>query len=293
MSSRRHPLLYLMLALMVGLWSANFIVAKIALREFPAVLLAGLRVGLAGLMILPVYRWQTRASGETWTREEAPLLVALGLCGAALNQLCFVLGLSRTSVAHASIIMGLTPIVVLGLAVAMKLERLTGRKLTGMLAALGGIAILKAFETAGSGPTWLGDLLVFLAALTFSVFAAFGKKLVARHSSITVNTFGYVGGGVFMAPLVVWHGWDFAFGQVSAGGWLSLIYMALFPSLVCYLIFYYALTHIPASRVSALSYFQPLLATLMAVSLLGERLTGSVVAGGAVILAGVWLAERG
>jgi drug/metabolite transporter (DMT)-like permease len=189
--------------------------------------------------------------------------------------------------------MGLTPIVVLGLAVAMKLERLTARKLIGMLAALGGIAILKAFETAGSGPTWLGDLLVFLAAVTFSVFAAFGKKLVARHSSITVNTFGYVGGAVFMAPVILWQGWDFAFAEVSATAWLSLVYMALFPSLICYLIFYYALTHIPASRVSALSYFQPLLATLMAVSLLGERLTGSVVAGGAVILAGVWLAERG
>ena len=293
MTSRRHPLLYLLLALMVGLWSANFIIAKIALREIPAVLLAGLRVGLAGLMILPVYHWRTRASGKTWTREEAPLLVGLGLCGAALNQLCFVLGLSRTSVAHAAIIIGLTPIVVLGLAVSMKLERLTARKLTGMLTALAGIGILKAFETAGSGPTWLGDFLVFLAALTFAVFTAFGKKITLRHSSITVNTFGYVGGAVFMAPLVVWQGWSFPFAQVSAMAWLSVVYMALFPSLICYLIFYYALSHIPASRVSALSYFQPLLATLMAVALLGERLTASVVAGGAVILAGVWLAERG
>jgi drug/metabolite transporter (DMT)-like permease len=196
-------------------------------------------------------------------------------------------------VAHASLIMGVTPIVVLGLAVSMKLERLTSRKLTGMLVALAGIGILKAFETAGSGPTWLGDFLVFLAALTFSVFAAFGKKITARHSSITVNTFGYVGGAVFMAPLVIWQGWSFPFAQVSATAWLSVVYMALFPSLICYLIFYHAMSHIPVSRVSALSYFQPLLATLMAVSVLGERLTGSVVAGGAVILAGVWLAERG
>ncbi len=278
---------------MVGLWSANFVIAKIALREIPAVLLAGLRVALAGLMILPVYHWRTRITGATWTRAEVPLLVALGLCGAALNQLCFVLGLSRTSVAHASLIMGATPIVVLGLAVSMKLERFTARKLTGMLVALAGIGILKAFEPAGSGPTWLGDFLTFLAAVTFSVFAAFGKKVTARHSSITVNTFGYVGGAVFMTPLVIWQGWDFPFSQVSAMGWLSVVYMALFPSLVCYLIFYYAMSHIPVSRVSALSYFQPLLATLMAVSVLGERLTASVVAGGVVILAGVWLAERG
>lgn len=293
MTSRRHPFLYLLLALMIGLWSANFVIAKIALREFPPVLLAGLRVALAGLMILPVYRWQTRASGRTWTRRDAPPLIALGLCGAALNQLLFVLGISRTSVAHGAILVGLTPMLVLGLAVFMKLERLTPRKVAGMLVALAGTAILKAFEPAGSGPTWLGDFLVFLSNLTFAVFAVFGKRVTARHSSITVNTFGYVCGALAMAPLTLWQGWSFPFAQVSAAAWLSVFYMALFPSLVCYLIFYHALIYIPASRVSALSYLQPLLATLMAVSLLGERVTGSVVAGGVVILAGVWLAERG
>lgn len=293
MSGRRHPLLYVLLALMVGLWSANFVVAKVALRDFPPVLLAGLRVALAGLMILPVYRWQKQAARETWTRRDVPLLAALGLCGAALNQLFYVLGLNRTSVAHAALLIGLTPILVLGLTVQMKLERFTARKVAGMVIALGGIAILKAFETEGSGATWLGDFLIFLSVVVFAVFAAFGKRAAARHSSITVNTFGYVGGALLMAPIVLWQSWSFPYAQVTAAGWLSLFYMALFPSLVCYLIFYHALSHIPASRVSALSYLQPLLATLMAVTLLGERVTGSVVAGGAVILAGVWLAERG
>jgi drug/metabolite transporter (DMT)-like permease len=69
--------------------------------------------------------------------------------------------------------------------------------------------------------------------------------------------------------------------------------MALFPSLVCYLIYYYALKFIAASRVSAFSYLQPLLATVMAVMVLGEEVTGGLAAGGALILSGVFVAERG
>ena len=69
--------------------------------------------------------------------------------------------------------------------------------------------------------------------------------------------------------------------------------MALFPSVVAYLIYYHALAHMTASRVSAFSYLQPVFASLMGLFILGESLGAPVIAGGAVILAGVYLAERG
>jgi drug/metabolite transporter (DMT)-like permease len=69
--------------------------------------------------------------------------------------------------------------------------------------------------------------------------------------------------------------------------------MAIFPSVICYLIYYYALKQIPASRVAALAYLQPVLATVLGVLLLGEHVTVPLVAGGVVIFAGVYLTERG
>jgi drug/metabolite transporter (DMT)-like permease len=108
-----------------------------------------------------------------------------------------------------------------------------------------------------------------------------------------VNTVAYLGGAAAMAPLTLSLAAGFPFGTVTARGWASLLYMALFPSMVCYLIYYYALTHIPASRLSAFSYLQPLLATLLALALLGERISGGLAAGGALVLAGVYLTERG
>ncbi|MEO7651452.1 MAG: DMT family transporter, partial [Bryobacteraceae bacterium] len=100
-------------------------------------------------------------------------------------------------------------------------------------------------------------------------------------------------GALGLAPMTLWQARGFAFDKVDAAGWASLAYMALFPSVVCYLIYYYALKFIPASRVSAFSYLQPAVATLMAAVTLGERITMPLVAGGAVIFAGVYLTERG
>lgn len=291
-----HFALYALLSCMVMLWSGNFIVGKLALREFPPLLLSGLRVALAGAFIFPVYWWQGRRAPERWSRGDLPMLIGLGLFGVALNQLFFVLGLSRTSVAHSAIIISVTPILVLLIAASLKLERLTARKLAGMSMALGGVAALKLFQTeprGSGGPTALGDFFILMAALTFALFTAFGKRVAARHSSVTVNTFAYVGGALALAPLTLWQATRFSFAQVSFGAWVCVVYMALFPSVICYLIYYYALSHIAASRVSAFAYLQPLIATALAVTLLGESITVPLAAAGAIIFAGVYLTERG
>jgi drug/metabolite transporter (DMT)-like permease len=68
--------------------------------------------------------------------------------------------------------------------------------------------------------------------------------------------------------------------------------MAIFPAVLSTLIFYYALTYIPASRVSAVLYLQPLVATLLAIPTLGEPVTWALAFGGILVLSGVYLTER-
>jgi len=291
--------LYALIFLMVAFWSGNYIAGKIALREFSPLLLAGLRIGFAGLMILPVYVWERAARRPARPPQARSLphiiqLLILGLFGVTLNQVFFVVGLSRTSVAHAAILIGLTPIQVLIIARLRGLEQITARKAVGMGIALAGVGVLKAFEReAAAGATWTGDFVVLLAGLCFALFTVFGKEVTRQYSTITMNTYAYVGGAVALLPLTLWEAARQPLSHVSAGAWLAAIYMALFPSVIAYLIYYHALAHMTASRVSAFSYLQPVFASIMGVAILGEHLGTPVIAGGAVILAGVYLAERG
>jgi drug/metabolite transporter (DMT)-like permease len=296
-SGRRRPsdaLLYTLIGFMVSFWSLNFIVGKVALREFPPLLLSGLRTAVAGAMILPVYWWDARRNpgAARWRRRDVPLLLLLAMFGVALNQLFFTLGLWRTSVAHAAILMGMTPVLVVLLAGMAGLERITSAKILGMGVALCGVAVLTVSRSRGAPTSIPGDLFIFLASLAFAVFAVLGKRVTERHGSITVSTFAYVGGALMLAPVTLWQSAEFSYRSVSAAGWVTLLYMAAFPSVVCYLIFYYALTYIPASRVSAFSYLQPLTATVLAIPLLGEPVTLTLAAGGALVFAGVYVTER-
>lgn len=286
--------LYSLIALMVFFWAMNFLIGKVALREFPPLFLAGMRVSLAGALILPVYLLMRRRDPTrmSWSRSELPRFLFLALMGVAVNQLSFVVGLNYTSVAHSSILMAQTPLFVLLLAAITGQERITAKRVAGMVTAIGGVAVLTATPAKASGAGLLGDAWIVMAALSFALFTVFGKQITARHGSVTVNMFAYVGGAILLSPATLWYARDFSFAQVSVKGWLSFVYMAVFPSLVCYLIFYYALTYIPASRVSVFSYLQPLLATSAAALLLGEPITAGLVIGGALVLAGVFIAER-
>ena len=289
--------LYTLMSVMVLLWSANFIIGKVALREFPPFLLGALRIGLAGIFLAPAFWWKTRG-GLLRPQADLVLLASLAACNVG-NQLLFLIGLQRTTVAHSALIIGVGPIFVLLIAAAVGLERITVRKTAGMILALGGVAALayestaKSAATAPTGATLAGDAITALACTLFSLFAVYGKRAAERYGTVVFNGFAYVSGAALLAPVVLWQGREFPFAQVSAAAWSSLVYMALFPSVICYLIYYYALTHISASRVSAFIYLEPVIATLMGVAFLGEQITGTLVAGGTVIFTGVYLTERG
>lgn len=287
------PLLYALLLLMIVGWAGNYVAAKIALQSLPAVLLYGLRISMAGVLMVPVYLWYRRRNPPTWTLRDLPLMVAIGIFGVSLNQFLFVVGLSRTSVAHAAIFANLSPFLVLLLAGASGLEKFTARKLVGVAVALAGVILLRAVDARPGGEaTLLGDFITFLGSLAFAIFTVLGKPTAKRHGSIAVNTVAYVGGALLMAPVTVWQAARFPLAAVPWSAWLSVFYMALGPSVICYLIYYYALAHMEASRLSAYNYLLPAMATLLGVWTLGEHITPWTVVSGVVIFGGIYMVER-
>ena len=287
--------LYSLVGVMILLWALNFIVAKIALREFPPLLAGSLRFVLAAAVVVPAYLWnrRTRIGPKHDFRARLRLLM-LGCGGVGLNQMFFILGINSTSVAHASLLLTLTPVWVLTMSAIAGHEQFTLRKLGGLAIAASGVGLLQAAPgKAASAASPLGDLFILLSSITFAVFIVAGKSATQRFGSLTVNTYAFTGSSLVISSLVAWRYSAFAYAAVSATAWMSVVYMAIFPSLVCYLIFYYALAHMPATRISYFSYLQPLVATALAAPLLGEPLTASLAGGGLLIVCGVFLAERG
>jgi drug/metabolite transporter (DMT)-like permease len=289
-----HLILYSLVFVMVLCWSGNYVAAKIVFREIPAMLAMALRTIVAAILMAGIYWRRPRGEESIWSRREMGILIALGLFGMVMNQFFWTLGVARTTVVHSSMIMATTPIFVLLMAGLMGLEPITFPKVSGIAMAMAGVAMLQVFRPKDSpkSATLLGDFLVLLCALALAGMTAFGKRYRPRSGGIAVNAVGYILGAILLLPSFWFSSRGFDFGKVTASAWAGVVYMGAISSVTGYLIYYWALARMPASRMAAFQYLQPVFASLMAVVMLGEELTGTAIAAGGIIFAGVYVTER-
>jgi drug/metabolite transporter (DMT)-like permease len=276
---------------MVLCWSLNFIIGKITLRHIDVFTLTPFRIILAGLILLLVYF--TTPGRKRFHRQDFWTFFALGLFGVAMNQGFFTLGLNYTTAGHSSLIIAVSPILVLLIAWAMNQEALTAPKMLGMVVSFVGVTLLATEQGLHlrSG-NLLGDLITVGGDIGFAIYAVVGKKVAKRYDSLSMNTFNTLAASILLLPLAIRQGARLDWGAVGWVGWAGMFYMAAFSSVVGYLIFYWALRYMAASRLSAFSYIQPVVVNILGIALLGEHLTARLLAGGALILFGVYVTER-
>jgi drug/metabolite transporter (DMT)-like permease len=176
----------------------------------------------------------------------------------------------------------------------MKLEALTTAKILGMAIAFAGVAILEAENGLDlrRSPTLTGDLLTLVGTTSFSIYVVLSKKVARKYDSIAMNAFNFFAGAAVLLPVAIWSGIHFDWGSVGWAAWMGLVYMAAISSVAAYTLFYWVLRYMEASRVAAVNYFQPVGAIVVAAAFLGEIPTRHLFLGGALILLGVYLAER-
>ena len=285
--------MHLLMLVVTVCWASNIIAGKEALTGFGALALAQLRVLGAAI----IYAIWFLASGRMRRLQLSPrkwlFLVAMAASGIALNQLTFIGGMARTTVAHTGLIVALGPMMVLVIAVVIRLEALTAWKFAGMMIAFAGVGILTADKAGqGSAAHWAGDLILLASTLVFAIYTILMKEVANQFDALTLNTLTFVLGAIMLLPFcahaVVVTNW----AALSPRAWWGLGFMVVFGSVISYLLFAYVLTELAASRVAAFNYLQPVIASGLGIWLLSERLTSKVLIGGGLILAGVYLTER-
>jgi drug/metabolite transporter (DMT)-like permease len=289
----RHPVvLYTLILLMVVGWSFNFIIGKITLRYMNPYALTSFRIVLSGILMLPIYFARPRRS--RLNRKDLWNFAVLGFWGVVINRGLFIVGLDYTTAGHSALIVATGPILVLILAHAHKLEKVTRAKIAGMTICFAGVAILVAGEELHRhAGTWIGDLIALGGTFGFALYTVLAKKVARQYDTISMNTFCNLAGAVFLLPMSVREAVRLDWRAVGTVGWLGLAYTVLISSVAAYLIFFWALAHLPASRLAVFTYLEPPLAALLAVVLLGESASRVLLIGGGLILAGVYWVEFG
>jgi drug/metabolite transporter (DMT)-like permease len=277
------------LTLIQVFFGVHYLAGKIVLAQIPARAWAPLRVAGAAVLLvglaLALRRRFPRAPGDL------ALLAVFSLFGVAINQVCFVEGLSRTTATHSAIINTLIPAWTLLFAVLLGRESLTRLKAVSLALAVAGVCLVIRPERASfSSATFVGDLLTMANSMSYSFFLVVSKRLMHRVDALAATALMFVFGTV---PIALFGGSAVAaldFASVSPAVWAWGAFIVLFPTAGAYVLISWTLARAEASLVALFVYMQPVIAAFLGIVFQNETLTARTVAGALLIFAGVYFA---
>jgi drug/metabolite transporter (DMT)-like permease len=283
------------------LFGLNGPVAKVALASG----LSSLRLTEArcagaaiGLMLIVVIR---SPNSLRVARRDLLRLAVFGVVGVALVQLFYFLAIHRLQIGIALLIQYLGPLLVAIWTRTVGRERVRARIWVALALSLTGLALMVQLWNGGS-LNGLGVTYALIAAVIFAAYLLLAEREVARRDSISLMAWGFVFATVFWTVVQPW--WSFPahrVGQtVSLEGrlaawhlpvWALVLWVIVLGSIVPFTLFVGAMRHLSATRVGIAAMLEPVVATIVAWAWLRESLSAAQLAGAAVVLAGILLAQ--
>ena len=231
---------------------------------------------------------------EKIAKEDFPRIVAAALFGVALNMLTFFKGLSYTSPIMGAVLMVTTPMIVLILSAIIMKERMQKRKIFGiMLGLTGTITLILYGKSMVNAPNaTLGNLLVFINAVSYGFYLIIVKKLMDKYNAFTFVKWIYTFGFIMVLPF----GWN----EFQAIDWAivpstifwKIGFVVIFSTFLTYLLNLVSMRELKPTTVAAFIYLQPLFATIFAVSLGKDDLSLVKLLSAVLIFTGVYLVTQ-
>lgn len=203
---------------------------------------------------------------EKVERKDLFLLAASGLFGVTVNQLCFFHGLNLSSSINSGIIMTVNPILVVILSFFLLKEGITWRKLLGIIIGATGAVLLTLTAGTTAGDSIIGDIFLFINAASYAVYLVIAKPLMEKYSPITVITYVFSFGLIFILlyPPVLTELFNTRLVALPMDVVLKIVYVVVGVTFLTYLLTMYGLKFLSPSVSSAYIYLQPVLVMFFA-----------------------------
>ncbi len=284
---------YLLTAVAPLCWGGNIVLARGVADIIPPVSFAFWRWTIAFVILLP-FTWRT--ARQDWSRvvKSWKIMSVLSILGISFFNTLLYTAVHTTTAINGAMIQTAMPAVIILATLLMYKEKVTRLQLLGVAICIFGafIVILRGRWDTLLGMSFApGDILMIGAVILYALYSALLRQRPAIHPlSFLIYTFGL--GIVFLLPLYVWELAGSATMILTPHVILSILYVALFPSIVAYFCWNRGVEVLGANRTGLLINLIPVFASLLAILFLGETLQAFHIIGMALIFGGMILFNR-
>jgi drug/metabolite transporter (DMT)-like permease len=268
----------------------------VALREVHPFTLLTFRFGIGGLLLLLVQLQRNRAFLKAFSSKDWVSIIFLAIVGISGHTLLQAYGLLYTSAMDTGCIVAIMPIFIAIAACLFLGERISARRMIGILVGFFGILLVISKGVFSLSifrfDSTFGDTLVFISAITWTAFTVGGRGFLSRFSPLAAITPVMIVGCLTTLPFAWLEvDWGTLF-RLSLAAWTGILFLGVFCSGLAYLFWYSALEKKDSSIVGVYLYLEPLVTLIGAYFLLKEEIHWITLAGGGMILFGVYLATK-
>ncbi len=289
-----NPYIVLVVANLV--YATSYVVTRQAITDVPPATLAFVRLAVGALVLLPFTRI-TGARATPMSRSDRWAIFWMGIIGFAAAAALSHWGIALSTASTAALLITSEPVSLILLSPLVLGERLTRREEIGAALTVVGATLVVVNGAPGASaeflPHWRGDALLLLSGVAYASYSLFGRRVLSRHPALPVTTWSILWGAVAMIPLAAFEWAGGLRPRLTPSAVLAILYLAVVITALGYAVWNYALERVEAPRAAVFLNVQPLAGALLGVWWLGEALTPFMIAGGALILAGLHVAVQG
>ncbi|PHQ57635.1 MAG: EamA family transporter [Lutibacter sp.] len=201
---------------------------------------------------------------ERVEKKDLLLLLVCGFFGVATNQLLFFHGLNLTSPIDASIIITAVPVMVVVFSAFLLKEKITTNKIIGIIIGAIGAILLVWYGKGGVGTSSiLGNIFVLINAASYALYLVLVKPLMKKYNPITVITWVFIFGFVFVVPIGIKDVITTDFSAFTLNTYLTVTFVIIGTTFFAYLFNIYALSKLSPSVTGSYIYLQPVVSFSM------------------------------
>jgi len=273
------------LVLLAALWGASFLFMRVAAPELGPFPLAALRVGIASLVLLPVL---AARGGFGALRGRLGVMLVVGFLNSALPFFLFSYAALSLSAGLSAILNATSPLWGGLVAYFWLGDKLTPSRVAGLVIGFGGVAFLvwgRASLAPGGGG--LAVAAVLLATLSYGLAASYSKLKLGGVPALASSAGSLAASTLLLAPAAAF---TWPAGPVSARAIWAVLLFAVFCTAFAYILYFRLIAAVGPARAIAVTFLIPAFAILWGGLFLGEELTGRMVVGALIVVAGTALA---